>query len=850
MDFFIQSGSLFAARNEPVCFGFIIMKGNVPMPDSQIYYEKRMDPVLFRLVQLRPSTPSWQKQLLLIYVNEGSVSLTLNGAGREAGQSKLILIPPMSIYSISAGQGTAASFLVDIDRISSCCPDFQFPDLHPAIIDTTESSYNRKISDLLSGIIRSCASEQHRTLSLEYMINGIQLVSLLSDYHVKEPADFNSPSEILPILKAVSFTAANFRNPISLADAAKEAGFSAPYFSRKFSDFMGISFSDYLKDLRLSAAQQQLTSGFSIVQIASECGFPDHRAFTRAYRKKYGINPSKGRKQISGQYEAPASVTSKTSIGKMLTSCIDNLNSSSDLPIRFRHTILPEVSLRSERTLFPHAWQESIGIGRARHMLYAVNQDMLRELQSKIYFKHGVLHGLFDDDMQVVHERSDGSWVFSFDNIDTLFDFLLSIGMEPVVQLGFMPSPFAKDRTNYIYEGLSISSLPQSMDNWCSLVHAFILHLFHRYGQQTVENWEFCLWSKPDSAPLPFGIPSVSSYFEFYRRTYITLKKCSRKISFGSPAFLPDSLADDTWVKDFFSLCRKFKCLPDRIRFDFYPMFFPDEHVDIAAAGGIQHHPNSGTMSSALTAISSFCKENDLPYLLPELEEWNFSISQRELINDTAYKAVYIVKNVLECWDKSSDFSYWGFTDTLGETPLAQEFFHGGLGLFAKGRLKKPSFYAFFLLSKLGDQLIAQGDGYIVTVKGSDVQVLFYNYCHYSSLFASGNGLTLSPSNRYAAFVDQRKNRFSLLLTKFINGRYLLTKCRLNREHGSVFDTWMNMGMIAPSSQTDYDYLQGSSQPQIEKSYVDITDSQYHIVAELEPFEVCLFEFQAAEKYV
>lgn len=274
-------------------------------------------------------------------------------------------------------------------------------------------------------------------------------------------------------------------------------------------------------------------------------------------------------------------------------------------------------------------------------------------------------------------------------------------------------------------------------------------------------------------------------------------------------------------------------------------MFRPEQDMDIGTVGDIQHHTTADSMRNTLAQISSFCQSRQLPYPQPELEEWNFSISQRELINDTSYKAVFIVKNVLECWDKSSDFSYWGFSDSMGETPLATELFHGGLGLFAKGRLKKPAYFAFALLSRLGDRLAAQGDGYIITARGSDIQVLFYNYCHYSALYASGAEFNLSSSNRYAPFVDQRRHRFSLQLTGLADHRYLITKHRLNRSHGSVFDNWMDMGMLVPNSQVEYDYLRGISQPMMQKLLVEITDGTYQLSTELEPFEICLFEFHS-----
>ena len=93
--------------------------------------------------------------------------------------------------------------------------------------------------------------------------------------------------------------------------------------------------------------------------------------------------------------------------------------------------------------------------------------------------------------------------------------------------------------------------------------------------------------------------------------------------------------------------------------------------------------------------------------------------------------------------------------------------------------------------------------------------------------------------------MDQRRHRFSLQLTGLADQRYLITKHRLNRSHGSVFDNWMDMGMIVPNSQVEYDYLRGISQPLMQKTLVEISNGKYQLSTELEPFEICLFEFHS-----
>lgn len=124
---------------------------------------------------------------------------------------------------------------------------------------------------------------------------------------------------------------------------------------------------------------------------------------------------------------------------------------------------------------------------------------------------------------------------------------------------------------------------------------------------------------------------------------------------------------------------------------------------------------------------------SDVPEL--HMTEWNATGSHRDLVNDTCFKAAYIVKNVLENMDGLHSFGYWTATDLLEEFKMSSETFHGGLGLMTYNGIPKPSFYAFKLLAKLGRQFIHQGKGYYITSSDMGLQVLMYAYAHIDSLY-------------------------------------------------------------------------------------------------------------------
>lgn len=109
------------------------------------------------------------------------------------------------------------------------------------------------------------------------------------------PADIHTTDR--QIVKAAQFIGRNYMDDISAADIAAAAGYSPNYLSRKFREAAGIGVHEYLTFIRLQRAALELVStADSVTEIALRCGFSDGNYFKDAFKKKYGVTPSKYRK--------------------------------------------------------------------------------------------------------------------------------------------------------------------------------------------------------------------------------------------------------------------------------------------------------------------------------------------------------------------------------------------------------------------------------------------------------------------------------------------------------------------------------------------------------------------------
>jgi AraC family transcriptional regulator len=84
---------------------------------------------------------------------------------------------------------------------------------------------------------------------------------------------------------------------LSLTELADESGYSRAHFIRMFRTATGKTPHQYLCDLRLERAREQLLSGSaSILEIALMTGFASHSHLTRLFRQRFGTTPSSFRR--------------------------------------------------------------------------------------------------------------------------------------------------------------------------------------------------------------------------------------------------------------------------------------------------------------------------------------------------------------------------------------------------------------------------------------------------------------------------------------------------------------------------------------------------------------------------
>ena len=98
------------------------------------------------------------------------------------------------------------------------------------------------------------------------------------------------------VYKITEYINANYSKRITLDDVAKEVYLSRSYISTVFKEEMGISLTEYIRDVRIEKSKLLLLDNkIRIIDISGLCGFEDQSYFTKVFHKAVGVTPKKFR---------------------------------------------------------------------------------------------------------------------------------------------------------------------------------------------------------------------------------------------------------------------------------------------------------------------------------------------------------------------------------------------------------------------------------------------------------------------------------------------------------------------------------------------------------------------------
>ena len=124
-------------------------------------------------------------------------------------------------------------------------------------------------------------------------LNELQELSLYYAFRLESACREEEASGNPYVESIKEYLRANYKNPVSLADAARHVHLSKNYVSALFSDATGMSLVEYLTRLRIRAAVELMNSGgMQVQEVARLSGFQSERYFSQTFKNILGVSPS------------------------------------------------------------------------------------------------------------------------------------------------------------------------------------------------------------------------------------------------------------------------------------------------------------------------------------------------------------------------------------------------------------------------------------------------------------------------------------------------------------------------------------------------------------------------------
>lgn len=794
----------------------------------------------------------------LLFILEGTLQIENQTSKLQEVlvKSDVAMLPPAEVYQLKPSNGLVIlSIKIEPRFLTSA-----FYSHYPFILcrstenDPPDMLQLRKV---LSQLACLSYSDDYSTRTFLLYSQIYRVLDLMYKHYENTAAELppgNKPKKHEQHLaKIKAYILQNYSMPVTLNEIADYLYMTPQYLSKFIKKHLGVGFYEYLNSIRLENAVHELThTQDTITNIVFRNGFPNLSSFNKVFKEKYNTSPQKYRKDtLSAKPEQAVEIHDFTTvefdrIKNQFSSYINISEFSDNISDRSRLDI--EASA-SRHTPWSHPWSQVMNMGYITDLTQSDFRAQISMLQRDMNFKYARFQGIFSENLNLdVNNPSS----YNFYNIDKIIDYLYSMGLLPFIEIGNKPKKIDNHRDTeifYLYNAMNGGF--GSVSNIKTIFISFIKHCINRYGASEVEKWRFELWVEHTGEAI-YSEDKIDEYILLFKDLFVALKAILPNAHLGGPGFNISSDVDA--LKKIITSLSKDQITPDFISLYVFPFVLTHRHdantQNAAAAGSPQTESIRNTSPLLIMDNVEFRERSEKVIksirqcnsAIDEffVSEWNLDFVSRNFLNDSCFKAAFIINNVLNNFGDLHS-AYWLMSDISSEYRESDGILFGGTGLISRNGIRKPAYFAFSFLSKLGHNLIQKGDGYIITSRSSnEYEVLVYNYKFLNDYYRMNFTHHFDVFKMNHLFEDLHELEVSVKLTDVKSGKYRVRQYMLNSDHGSVLDEWLRLNTIKNMRQSDISYLDNICMP---KRFIYSQDCEDELTIKclLKPNEINLF---------
>lgn len=254
----------------------------------------------------------WHHEVEIIRFIKGDFELSVNMQDYKHQNRGIILFPSNAIHTMLLPKDAIEASVVfdpkiiqleSYDEAQSAISQILFEGKSKCLpVLDSSCDYFEDADKILSYIIDN-ANNNSSSSRLTVKAKLLELLALFYENGYFNQSEVNTSG--IKLSKQQNFKALlkymndNYKKPLSITDGAMRLGVTEQYFCRYFKKATSMSFTEYLNDLRLTkAADDILNTDKPISDIYLEHGFENSGYFFKMFKRKYKITPLQYRKKL------------------------------------------------------------------------------------------------------------------------------------------------------------------------------------------------------------------------------------------------------------------------------------------------------------------------------------------------------------------------------------------------------------------------------------------------------------------------------------------------------------------------------------------------------------------------
>lgn len=249
-------------------------------------------------------TPHWHNSLEIVYMLEGSMTVTFENKKVTILPEEFIIVNSRTIHAVTSKKNSALVLQIPsnvFEKYVRNIDSFNFDvDMHPK--NEGEIIKLNKIKRMFHDMHEVYDTQPEGYLLRFNSLLYEMLFTLIHSYSYRiAPKQINKQNKYLDRLKEINtFLNTHHMEQVTIYQIADKFGYNSDYLSRFFKKYMGLTIIDYLYEIRINYVYQDLiNTNFSINEILENHGCSNYRVAMKFFKSRYGCTPKEKRKQMN-----------------------------------------------------------------------------------------------------------------------------------------------------------------------------------------------------------------------------------------------------------------------------------------------------------------------------------------------------------------------------------------------------------------------------------------------------------------------------------------------------------------------------------------------------------------------